>query len=182
MRPFWQHYHPRRPSTGAAAVPCAPSAVTPGSAPHNPTLAYGLPRTLPAHSGFRDFILRGDVVSLAVAVVVGGSFSALVRPRAAPLPAQGGAEWRRRPADRAPKPASRILHPHIAHCFNRPHEPAPLPHLHPDLHPDPARAHLSQVDAFVADFLTPFIAVFFKSTGEFSEKTFNIHGSIFKYG
>ena len=28
--------------------------------------------------GFRDFILRGNVVALAVAVVIGGAFTALV--------------------------------------------------------------------------------------------------------
>lgn len=68
-----------------------------------------------ACSGFRDFILRGDVVSLAVAVVVGNSFTALV-------------------------------------------------------------------DAFVRDWLTPLIAIFFKGTGEFSKQTFEVRGSVFKYG
>lgn len=68
-----------------------------------------------ACSGFKDFILRGDVVSLAVAVVVGGSFSALV-------------------------------------------------------------------DAFVADWLTPFIGVFFQNSGDFAKASFTINGSVFKYG
>ncbi|KAI8472320.1 MAG: large conductance mechanosensitive channel protein [Monoraphidium minutum] len=68
-----------------------------------------------ACSGFRDFILRGDVVSLAVAVVVGNSFSALI-------------------------------------------------------------------DSFVADWLTPLVAVFFQGTGDFEKASFTLRGSVFKYG
>jgi large-conductance mechanosensitive channel len=38
------------------------------------------------------------------------------------------------------------------------------------------------VDAFVADWLTPLVAVFFRSTGDFAEASFEVHGSVFKYG
>jgi large conductance mechanosensitive channel len=66
-------------------------------------------------AGFRDFILRGNVVDLAVAIVVGTSFTALV-------------------------------------------------------------------NALVADWLTPFIAVIFKPEEVFGALTFTINGSIFNYG
>lgn len=186
-------------------------------------------------SGFRDFILRGDVVSLAVAVVVGNSFTALVRRRrkaaackvqssraqsgrvpsgrvqsgrSQSASSQSGSSQSGQSAKRAERTRGRTrVREHFKALAAAPLRGKPLanaPHGRVALLaavvlalrtlPSFARLYNSslarlprlpgapQVDSFVADWLTPLIAIFFKGTGDFSKASFEFRGSVFKYG
>src|SRR6202012_4857392 len=55
----------------------------PSAALHHPVAVYSAPvipmsKELPMLKGFRDFILRGNVMDLAVAVIIGAAFTAIV--------------------------------------------------------------------------------------------------------
>ena len=83
---------PAPPLVCTCVPPCASLACRCWRRKHSDTQLTTLGRRAAPHaSGFRDFILRGDVVSLAVAVVVGNSFTALVSTTIHALPAAAAA-------------------------------------------------------------------------------------------
>lgn len=64
--------------TGGAVLKGAAAAATTGATAVNTGLNTGITGVFSLGKGFRDFILRGTVVELAVAVVLGTAFTNLV--------------------------------------------------------------------------------------------------------